>query len=444
LGLDIVSSLAARPLISDQVQNSQDLPRKRSPFSRPEPRMARPDTFNLAVMSLPVRAVTSRMRAARRRPRRAGLRRTAAAAAGLAIVAAGCSATPSAGSQGADGGPSPGAVPTGGTGVASYGPVRPAAESPGTGNRSGVTGGALFGGTTTLATVQGQIGRRLAFVRDYYKLGQTFPNPVDRRLMASGSTLLVSLDTTPGDASYASIAAGQHDAEISAFLKAVNRAAIQYHLGAIYFCFEHEVNVPKHHTGLGSPGQFIQAWDHVHQLATSARLDWNQGGRIHWVFILTHQAFVPLDKRPRWARRLKSPTAYFPGKNEVDIVGVDGYNSSGCKANAQGIGLSSRWSDTTPASVFDPVLAFAHANGDLPVFIAEWGSTPFPVSRQSKFIQQMEKFVAGNREIAAVSYWNTTGRHCTYNIDRYPSSVAAMAAMGRSPALQGRTMEPSS
>jgi hypothetical protein len=381
---------------------------------------------------------------ARRHARRGGLRRTAAAAAGLAILVAGCSGTPSSRSQGTGGEPSPGVVPTGGTGVANYGLLRPAAESAGTGNRSGVTGGALFGGTTTLAAEQGQIGRRLAMVRVYYKLGETFPKPVDRRLMVNGSTLLVSLDTVPGGASYASIAAGQYDAAISAFLKAVNQAALQYHLGAIYLCFEHEANAPKHHRGLGSPGQFIQAWDHVHQLAASARLDWNRGGRIHWVFILTHEAFVPLKSRPRWARRLQSPTAYFPGKNEVDIVGVDGYNSYGCKANTQGVGLTSRWGHTTPASVFDPVLAFAHANGDLPVFIAEWGSTPFPATRQSKFIQQMEKFVASNREIAAVSYWNTTGRHCTYNIDKYPASLAAMAAMGRSPALQGHTMAPSS
>lgn len=381
---------------------------------------------------------------ARRHDPRGGLRRTAAAAAGLAILVAGCSGAPSAGSQGSGGGPSPRVVPTGGTGVASYGLVQPAAESAGTGNRSGVMGGALFGGTATLAPEQGQIGRRLAIVRVYYRLGENFPRPVDRRLMAQGSTLLVSLDTVPGGASYASIAAGQHDAAISAFLKAVNEAAVRYHLGAIYFCFEHEANAPKHHHGLGSPGQFIEAWDHVHQLAASAHLDWNQGGRIHWVFIMTHEGFVPLDSRPLWARRLKSPTAYFPGKNEVDIVGADGYDSYGCKLNTEGSGSSSRWSRTTPATVFDPVLAFAHANGDLPVFIAEWGSTPFPASRQSKFIKQMQKFVAGNREIAAVSYWNTTGPHCTYNIDNYTASVAAMAAMGRSPALQGHTVTPSS
>jgi hypothetical protein len=395
-------------------------------------------------MNLPVRAVTSRMRVARRHAPRGGLRRTAAAAAGLAFLIAGCSGTPSARSPGA-GGPSPGVVPTGGTGVANYGLVQPAAESAGTGNRSGVMGGALFGGTTTLAAEQGHIGRKLAFVRVYYRLGESFPRAVDRRLMAQGSTLLVSLDTVPGGATYASIAAGQHDAEISAFLKAVNQAAIRYHLGAIYFCFEHEANGRKHHVGLGSPGQFIEAWDHVHQLAASARLDWNQGGRIHWVFIMTHEGFVPLNGRPRWAaRRLASPTAYFPGKNEVDIIGADGYDSYGCKANTQGAGLSTHWSHTTPASVFDPVLAFAHANGDLPVFIAEWGSTPFPASRQSTFIKQMQKFVAGNREIAAVSYWNTHGPHCTYNIDNYSGSVAAMAAMGRSPALQGHTMAPSS
>jgi hypothetical protein len=308
-------------------------------------------------------------------------------------------------------------------------PLTPGLKGPaalnGAGVRSGITGGALFGGNTSLASVAGKLGQRLAIVRVYYRLGQSFPRQMDQQLMATGSTLLVSLDTVPGGPTYASIAAGREDATISAFLRAVNQAAVRYRLAAIYFSFEHEPNVLPHHYGLGTPAEFIQAWDHVHQLAESARLDWNQSGRIHWVLILTHGAFSP--SRPP----AESAAAYWPGTNEVDVVAADGYDNYGCVGQTPG---------RTPESLFSPALNFARANGGLPVFIAEWGSTAFPsVQRQTSFIQQMQAFVASNPAIQATMYWNNRGigPHCDFSINPYPSSIAALAATARSAAMQG-------
>jgi len=291
--------------------------------------------------------------------------------------------------------------------------------------RSGITGGALFGGNMSLASVEGKLGQRLAIVRVYYRLGQSFPRRMDQQMMAAGSTLLVSLDTVPGGPIYASIAAGREDATISAFMKAVNQAAVRYHLAAIYFSFEHEPNVVAHHYGLGTPAEFIQAWDHVHQLAESARLDWNQGGRMHWVLILTHGAFSP--SRPP----AESSAAYWPGTSEVDVVAADGYDNYGCVGQSLG---------RTPESLFGPAVRFARANGGLPVFIAEWGSTAFPsFQRQTSFIQQMQAFVASTPEIQATMYWNNQGigPHCDFSVNPYPSSISALAAAARSPAMQG-------
>jgi hypothetical protein len=360
----------------------------------------------------------------------------AAGGAALMLLASGCSsgAGPLSlsrpGPQGSSGFPSGVVTPTGGTGKASYSPVKPAQETTGTGNRSGVSGGALFGGTGSLASETGKLGRKLAIVRTYYQIGEHFPTRRDADLMAQGSTLLVSLDTVSGGASYSSIAAGHEDAFITGFVKAVNQAAVRYHLAAIYLSFEHEMNDPQTHQGLGTPGQFIQAWDHIHSLAMSAHLDWNSGGRIHWVFIMTHEGYVPMMSRAKWAQtRLASPTAFWPGDSEVDIVAADGYNSDGCKLHGDSV---------TPESLFDPLVSFAHANGGLPVFIAEWGSTPRdPGGGQAKFIGQMESFVGQNHEISAVMYWNSPGKRCTFAIDNYPSAITAMAGMGHSSALQG-------
>jgi hypothetical protein len=368
------------------------------------------------------------------------------ATAGLLILAAGCgnSAPPRPSPQSIGSSPADG-THVGDAGNVSYGLVNPPREANGTppggtngtaprettaaNTRSGVTGGALFGGTASLAREQAKLGRKLAIVRSYYQIGERFPTRGDQRLMAQGITLLASLDTIPGGPTYSSIAAGNQDAAITAFLKAVNQAAVQHHLGAIYFSFEHEMNVPNTHYGLGTPGQFVQAWDHVHQLAVSAHLDWNDGGRIRWVFIMAHTGYKPIAARGAWAQDDPSPTAFWPGASEVDIVAADGYNSDGCKLQGDSV---------TPEGLFGPLLSFARANGGLPVFVAEWGGTPRnPGGGQAAFIHEMESFVSTNPAITGVMYWNNMGRRCTFSIDNYPSAIAAMATMGHSQALQG-------
>jgi hypothetical protein len=362
----------------------------------------------------------------RRRCRHTPRRRwpVAAAAALIMLVTAGCGASSSSPSS-----LRPGPGPLEAT------PNAPAVagEARGTGSRSDVTGGALFGGNAALAAEEGRLGRKLAIVRDYYKIGESFPTPKDSSIMAAGSTLLVSLDTKPNGPTYASIIAGHYDATIRAFLEEVNRAAIRYHLAAIYFAFEHEADLRAHHHGLGTPAQFVQAWDHVHELAQSAHLNWTDGGRIHWVWDLSYQAFVPRAELSPRARQQGAAAAYWPGSNEVDIVAADGYETYGCPNQTPG-------QVRTASYLFGPVIKFAHEHGGLPVFIPEWGATSFPSSQwQTLFIKQMQAFITANPEIAAVLYWDSPGHHthCNFTINANPASVAAMARIGRSRALQG-------
>ena len=285
------------------------------------------------------------------------------------------------------------------------------------GNSFPTTGGTLFGGNDGLARQTTAFGRNLAIVRVYYQIGGTFPSYIDTQHMKEGATLLVSLDS-PGQ-SYASIAAGQYDATILAFLRAVNRAAFQYGLRSIYVSFQHEPDSPQH-AGFGSPAQFVRAWDHVHQLAESASLDWNQGGRLRWVLILIHGTYAG------------EAGAYWPGSGEADIVAADGYNSYRC-------GHDWQQQMPTPAELFNPLLSFAAAHG-LPAFISEWGSDTSTSNAQPQFIQQMQAYLASNRNIAAAMYWDDggTGRgSCNYRVDGHPASLAAMATLGHSAMMQG-------
>lgn len=358
------------------------------------------------------------------------------------MLVAGCGGSPVArpASQGYSGQSSAGEG-TGGQGIAKsaagYGRHARAAGVIGAAYaRSGVVGGALFGGTTLLTPEEGALGRRLAIVRVYFRIGQSFPGPTASQLMAGGRTLLVSLDSVPGQGpSYASIIAGHEDAAISSFLKAVDQAAVKYHLGAIYVSFEHEADNVRH-LALGSPSEFIQAWDHIHQLAESAHLDWNQGGRLHWVWILEQTAFGP-GPMPRWDQA-GGASAYWPGASEVDIVAADGYNSGLCRLPGQSIPRAT--TAVNPASLFGPVVAFAQAHGSLPVFIAEWGSTSYAMpSVQPNFIHMMQAYVSATPAIAAALYWDGgQGGRCAYGVNDHPASVAALAVMGQSVGLQGR------
>jgi hypothetical protein len=293
--------------------------------------------------------------------------------------------------------------------------------------------GVLFGGDVPLADTEAKLGRNLAIVRVYDLIGQPFMNRQVAAIMARGSTLLVSLDTFPPHGpSFASIAAGQEDSSIRSFLEAANQAAIHYHLGAIYVSFEHEANNLSKHQGLGSPAQFVQAWDHVHQLAVDANLDWNQGGRLHWALILTHYAYLN-----------GSITQYWPGNGEVDVVAADGYNTGGCRdARRSGGGFKfGRTPAVSPASLFSKVVGFASAHGGLPVFIAEWGSVPYTSDNvRVGSIQQMQSFVQANPEIKAALYWDSQVPPCNYIINNSPTSLSALASMGHSPALQGQVV----
>jgi hypothetical protein len=312
-------------------------------------------------------------------------------------------------------------------------------EKAGTGAVSGVAGGALFGGSEPLTSVTSKLGRKLAIVRVYFQIGERFSSHAYSHLLAGGSTLLVSLDTLPGRGpSYASIAAGKDDATIKSFLENVNQAAVTNHLGAIYFCFEHEADLPGKQA-LGSPAEFIKAWDHIHQLAVAAHLNWQQGGRLHWVMILLREAYVPASQQPHWARNEGLASQYWPGNNEADIVAADGYNSGNCRNVHIRDYRATGTQVVSPEALFGPVISFAQTHGNAPVFIAEWGTVPYSVpSVVPNYIHQMGQFVTANPEVAAASYWDAVGSDsCDYYLNNQPAALAALAAVGHSAGLQG-------
>jgi hypothetical protein len=296
---------------------------------------------------------------------------------------------------------------------------------------AGVTGGALFGGTYPLVSEQGNLGRKLSIVRIYYMIGQKFTTPHIKLLMSHGTTVLASLDVPFGHGiTYASIAAGRQDKQISAWLTQVEQNAVTYHIPAVYVTFEHEANAPPNSVN-GTPAEFVKAWDHMHSLATKAHLNVGSGGRLRWALILEHLAYFPKNLRPKWSYRLGFAPDYWPGNANVDVVAADGYNRGGCRNHR---GTTPSQPAITPGSLFDPVLTFAKAHGGKPVFLAEWASAFFSGAPafQPNFINAMKSYVLANPRIEAALYWDDHGYFvCSFAVNGHSKSVSALAAMGR-------------
>jgi hypothetical protein len=296
----------------------------------------------------------------------------------------------------------------------------------------------LFGGTSPLMSEQSEVGH-LGIVRLYYTLGEKFTNKLERQALGEGSTLLVSLDAKPGSGvTYASIIAGHHDHMITGFLTRVEQAAVHYKVHAIYVAFEHEANSPPHRE-LGTPKQFVAAYNHVHALAARAGLNWNDGGRLHWALILEHIAYFPAPQRPNYTIPQGFSSQFWPG-NDVNVVAADGYNHAGCKQSNNSQFLAKGDAVSTPAELFDPVISFAQSHGNLPVIIAEWGSVSYsnPAIRP-EFIQDMQRFVLAHPDIKGVSYWDSSGGlpgrgstlACNMSVNHDQRSLNALAAMNR-------------
>jgi hypothetical protein len=312
----------------------------------------------------------------------------------------------------------------------------PAAGVPGA---AAVTGKALFGGTVPLVSEQRVLGRKLAIVRLYYMIGQKFTTPRVKGLMAQGTTVLASLDVPSGHGiTYASITAGNSDKEILSWLTQADHAAVTYHLPTAFASFQHEANAPPNRA-LGTPAQFVAAWDHIHALAARAHLDWNTGGRLRWALILEHYGYFPASQRPQWSLRQGMAANYWPGTANVNVVAADGYNRGGCSLS--GITNLPTRPTVSPGSLFSPVLTWARAHGK-PVFLAEWGSAYYPGAPafQANFITQMKSYVLANPRITAAMYWDDRGNFsCRYAITGRRLSLIALAAMGRAmPRFIGR------
>jgi hypothetical protein len=193
----------------------------------------------------------------------------------------------------------------------------------------------------------------------------------------------------------ARIAAGDHDAYITAFARQVHDWG-----GVLALRFAHELDAPTYPWGAGVNGNTaadaVAAWRHVHDLFAAA------GADVVWVWCVNVHvpgtaAYAPL----------------YPGDDVVDWVALDGYNG----------GTELPWGGwRAPSEVFGTSLDDLRALSGKPAVITEVGSSE-QGGNKATWIHDLFAFVTQRRVRALV--WFAIAKEADWRIDSSPAAAAA-------------------
>ena len=197
----------------------------------------------------------------------------------------------------------------------------------------------------------------------------------------------------------AKIANGSLDAYLGRWanqIKAWNRP--------LWLRFAHEMNGDWYPWSEGvngnTPGQYVAAWRHVHDVFTQAGVT-----NVTWVWTPN----VLMDGRPSLA-------SLYPGDSYVDWVGLDGYNW----------GASASWSSwQSPTSVMGTTLANLRQVSSRPIILGETATTEVG-GNKAQWIQQFFSMLSANPDVKAFLWFNLLKEN-DWRIESSPSAQAAFA-----------------
>ncbi len=326
-------------------------------------------------------------------PQRRATPRRARVAAALAVVTTGAlllaacggsySATPvhtsttgSGGAHDATAGPDPApAVPTTGAYLGAW--LHP--SEPVTGQSSfAVEQGAV-------PKVLAATGRPLGLLHIYAPWARPAPVTELRAVVADGSVPILDWGCGPD---VSGLSGGADDALITAYATALKDFG-----GPVFLRWCWEMNLVASHPQVGGPAAFVSAWDHIRTL-------FRQAGA-------TNVSFV-------WCPALSGvdPTPYFPGADEVDWIGVDGYDHDGTQ---------------TFATLFSAFVDEWQGQGK-PLMVAETGAAG---DAQPGYIDSIATDAPTLPAVKAVVYFDARGPLATWQFT--PAGLEAFAHLAGDP-----------
>ena len=187
-------------------------------------------------------------------------------------------------------------------------------------------------------------GTRPDVVMYYSGWYQSFPAGFARTVASEGAVPLVQMD--PENISVGAIASGHYDGYLTSYAEAVRH----YHHPVIV-SFGHEMNGDWYSWGYKrtSPATFVAAWRHIVSLFRALGAQ-----NVTWLWTVN----VMDDTRHG---KIPSPARWWPGRQYVTWVGIDGYY------------LKPSWQF---APLFGPTIGAVRRLTDAPILIAETGAVP--------------------------------------------------------------------
>lgn len=200
------------------------------------------------------------------------------------------------------------------------------------------------------------------------------------------------------------IAAGDHDDHIRAWAQ---------ELGAwgrdVVLRFAHEMNGDWYPWGAGvqgnTPEDYVRAWHHVRDIFRSAEAD-----NVRW-------CWSPNIPDGLTNASLGSLTDFFPGRSDVDLLGLDGYNWGAAGPNG--------WVEAPDLFALG-IQELRGLDADLPIVITETASAEGPDDGAAKaaWITQLFAYLDQQGDVLAI-VWFHLDKEVDWRINSSPQSQAA-------------------
>jgi beta-mannanase len=265
------------------------------------------------------------------------------------------------------------------------------------------------------------VGRPFDFVYRFHDINDTIPTVEERRLVAEGKILHVSIDARDfarpagRPITWRDVAAGRWDNYLQQ--QADGIASLK---APVFVTFEHEADQPRK-AALGSARDFHAAWRHVHSLFKQRGAD-----NAIWTWVVMG-----------WEPTFQRAGTLWPGNDVVDWISWEGYNPSGCQSGApdpnkyvtfaEAIGAFYRWLHKHAAEY--------RIDTAKPMMISEAGSVSYRSDPQltAAWYAQVPETLKEFPAIKAVGLWDHlgTGAACDFRFSHQPIVLNAVANAGR-------------
>jgi len=249
---------------------------------------------------------------------------------------------------------------------------------------------------------EAQIGRTLGLVNEFFAFDKDWK--IDRLQwhIESDRGLMISWNGAPADL----IMSGDADDIIR------QRARWTRELGVpllLRFFWEPDAAKGREWGYHEDPQRYIDVWRRVRQIFEEEGAD-----NARWVWTPT-----------TWHFTTGNAPAFYPGDDDVDVIGADGYLWSPCQGPVE-----------SAQDVFADFLAWADARPQ-PILIAEWGADAnAEQDTKAAFFDEMLQLAGGVERLLGLVVFDSVdpgGRGCDWRIDSSPSSLDAYRSLASDP-----------